>query len=204
MLARSEAIRRGGGIGMRKFGNEPGGCQNAGTNQEWGCGWFIYEDVNGNGSWNKTQDRILHELRLTGSVNVIHNSGGVNIKFDRYGKASGLNAKGFKFLPERTGTQSSYAQTLCMSSGEEFESLKTIVIAKMKIRNLYQQGITLLESLIAIIVIALGVLGILGMQMRTLNNTQNSLYRTQAIRLIDDLSERIAANPNALLNIENI
>ena len=72
----------------------------------------------------------------------------------------------------------------------------------MKIRNLYQQGITLLESLIAIIVIALGVLGILGIQMRTLNNTQNSLYRTQAIRLIDDLSERIAANPNALLNIE--
>ena len=72
----------------------------------------------------------------------------------------------------------------------------------MKIRNLYQQGITLLESLIAIIVIALGVLGILGMQMRTLNNTQNSLYRTQAIRLIDDLSERIAANPNALLNTE--
>lgn len=124
MLARSEAIRRGGGIGMRKFGNEPGGCQNAGTNQEWGCGWFIYEDVNGNGSWNKTQDRILHELRLTGSVNVMHNSGGVNIKFDRYGKASGLNAKGFKFLPERTGTQSSYAQTLCMSSGGRIRIIK--------------------------------------------------------------------------------
>lgn len=124
MLARSEAIRRGGGIGMRKFGNEPGGCQNAGTNQEWGCGWFIYEDVNGNGSWNSTKDRLLHEVRLDGSVNVIHNSGGVNIKFDRYGKASGLNAKGFKFLPERTGTQAAYAQTLCMSSGGRIRIIK--------------------------------------------------------------------------------
>lgn len=61
-----------------------------------------------------------------------------------------------------------------------------------------QRGFTLLESLIAIVVVALGVLGILGVQLRTLQETQTSVRRAQAIRLIEDLNERIRANPNAL------
>jgi type IV pilus assembly protein PilV len=68
------------------------------------------------------------------------------------------------------------------------------------IRAKKQLGITLLESLIAIVVAALGILGILGVQMRTLTDTQTSM-RTQAIRLIEDLSERMKVNPNALLSI---
>lgn len=64
-----------------------------------------------------------------------------------------------------------------------------------------QRGITLLESLVAIVVTALGILGILGVQMRTLIDSQNSVYRAQAIRLIDDLTERTAVNPNALRNL---
>lgn len=123
MLARSEAIRRGGGIGMRKFGNEPGGCQNAGTNQEWGCGWFIYEDVNGNGSWNSTKDRLLHEVRLDGSVNINRSRSGNNLIFDRYGMAS-LNAIGFNFVPAQAGVSSNSEQVLCMSSGGRIRVLK--------------------------------------------------------------------------------
>ena len=65
-----------------------------------------------------------------------------------------------------------------------------------------QQGISLLESMIAIVVMALGLLGILGVQMRTLNDTQTTVHRAQAIRLIEDLSERMRANPNALINID--
>lgn len=61
-----------------------------------------------------------------------------------------------------------------------------------------QRGITLLESLIAIVVAALGILGILGVQMRTLTDTQTSMRRAQAIRLIEDLSERMKVNPNSL------
>ena len=64
-----------------------------------------------------------------------------------------------------------------------------------------QRGITLLESLIAIVVAALGILGILGVQMRTLTDTQSSMRRAQAIRLIEDLSERMKVNPNALSSI---
>jgi len=58
-----------------------------------------------------------------------------------------------------------------------------------------QTGITLMESLVAIVVTALGVLGILGSQIRTLTDTQTSVHRAQAIRLIEDLSERMRVNP---------
>lgn len=63
---------------------------------------------------------------------------------------------------------------------------------------LRQRGITLIESLVAIVVAALGILGILGVQMRTLTDTQTTVRRAQAIRLIEDLSERLKVNPNAL------
>ena len=64
-----------------------------------------------------------------------------------------------------------------------------------------QRGISLIESLVAIVVMALGILGILGVQMRTLADSQTSVRRAQAIHLIEDLSERMKVNPNALGNI---
>ena len=59
------------------------------------------------------------------------------------------------------------------------------------------RGITLLESLVAILVVALGVFSVLGIQLRTLSDAQAGIRRSQAIRLIEDLSERINANPAA-------
>jgi type IV pilus assembly protein PilV len=62
----------------------------------------------------------------------------------------------------------------------------------------HQRGLTLIESLVALVVAALGILGIAGVQMRTLVETQNSVRREQAVRLIEDLDERLKAHPNAL------
>lgn len=64
-----------------------------------------------------------------------------------------------------------------------------------------QRGISLIESLIAMVVMALGILGIVGVQMRTLTDTQSGVRRAQAIRLIDDLGERLQNNPDALNNL---
>ena len=64
-----------------------------------------------------------------------------------------------------------------------------------------QRGLTLLESLIALLVSALGILGVIGVQLRTLSDTQTSVRREQAIRLIEDFSERLKVNPNAMANI---
>jgi len=61
-----------------------------------------------------------------------------------------------------------------------------------------QQGATLIEVLVSIVILALGLLGVLGVQMRTLADTRTSVRREQAIRLIEDLSERLHANPDAL------
>ncbi|CAM4075239.1 Type IV pilus modification protein PilV [Comamonas aquatilis] len=63
-----------------------------------------------------------------------------------------------------------------------------------------QNGFTLIESLIAILLTALGILGILGVQMRTLANTQDTMRRTQSIRLIEDLSERIKNQTSGIAN----
>ena len=65
----------------------------------------------------------------------------------------------------------------------------------------YQRGISLIESLVAMVVVALGILGILGVQMRTLTDTSTTVRRAQAIRLIEDLGERMKTNPNASGNL---
>lgn len=65
-----------------------------------------------------------------------------------------------------------------------------------------QRGLTLIESLVAIVVTALGILGILGVQMRTLADTSTTVRRAQAIRLIEDLGERMKTQPNALTNLD--
>lgn len=64
-----------------------------------------------------------------------------------------------------------------------------------------EKGFSLLESMIAIIVMVLGILGILGAQMKTLTDTQASVRRAQAIRLIGDLGERLQNNPDSLGNL---
>ena len=66
-----------------------------------------------------------------------------------------------------------------------------------------QRGITLIESMVALVIAALGILGILGVQMRTLSDTSTTVRRAQAIRLIEDLGERMRANPNAMVNLNN-
>lgn len=65
----------------------------------------------------------------------------------------------------------------------------------------HQRGIALIESLVAIVITALGILGILGVQMRTLSDTSTTVRRAQAIRLIEDLGERTRVNPNALADL---
>lgn len=66
-----------------------------------------------------------------------------------------------------------------------------------------QRGITLIESLIAMVVAAMGILGILGVQMRTLTDTTTTLRRAQAIRLVEDFGERLKVNPNAVAMMDN-
>lgn len=113
--ARSEAIKRGGGVGIEKTKNSSG-CTFAGKNQEWSCGWFVFADTDGNGKW-KAGEEILQTIPPPTGLDIMHSSGGTNIKVDRYGKMGGLNAKGFSFVSVKAGSSAPSARSLCMSSG---------------------------------------------------------------------------------------
>lgn len=60
-----------------------------------------------------------------------------------------------------------------------------------------QRGVTLMESLVALVVLAFGVMGLLGLQLRTMTNNQNANHMATAARLADNLFEAIKTNPNA-------
>lgn len=57
-----------------------------------------------------------------------------------------------------------------------------------------QQGFTLLEILVAIVVISLGLLGLAGLQVVSLNNNQTAQYRSIATQQAYDIADRMRAN----------
>lgn len=63
----------------------------------------------------------------------------------------------------------------------------------------HQTGITLIESIIAMLVLSLGVLGLAGVQVRLLAESRTATNRAVAIGLIDDMTNRILFNRNAAL-----
>lgn len=66
-----------------------------------------------------------------------------------------------------------------------------------------QRGFTLLDALVALVITALAILGVTGVQLRTLADTRTGVHRAQAVRLIEDLSERLKVNPNALTTLDS-
>ena len=64
----------------------------------------------------------------------------------------------------------------------------------------FQQGVTLLEVLIAIVVLSFGLLGMLGMLMNGLKMTSSSHYRTIAAQQLTAMADMINANPS-LVNL---
>ena len=57
-------------------------------------------------------------------------------------------------------------------------------------------GFTLIEVLIAMLVMALGLLGLAGLQFAALSNNQSAYHRSQATQLAYDIADRIRANLN--------
>jgi type IV pilus assembly protein PilV len=53
---------------------------------------------------------------------------------------------------------------------------------------------TLIESLVALVILALGVLGLIGFQLQTLKDTRDSVGRSRALVAIQDITERMRLN----------
>lgn len=59
------------------------------------------------------------------------------------------------------------------------------------------RGFTLVEVLVALVVLSVGMLGIAGLYLEGLRAGRTALYRTNAINLAADMADRIRANPAA-------
>lgn len=57
------------------------------------------------------------------------------------------------------------------------------------------KGISLVESLVALVVLAVGMLGIAALYVEGLRSGRTALMRSQAVILASDMSDRIRANP---------
>ena len=73
--------------------------------------------------------------------------------------------------------------------------MKTVKLEKWEAK--LQQGFSMIEILITLVLVAITMLGTAGLQVYAMKQNQGSLYRTQAILLVTDMAERIEANKSA-------
>lgn len=64
------------------------------------------------------------------------------------------------------------------------------------------KGFTLIEVLIALIVLSVGMLGIAGLYLHSIQAGRTSVFRHHAINLAGDIADRIRANPTAGVNYQ--
>lgn len=69
-----------------------------------------------------------------------------------------------------------------------------IILPRMLAARLLQQGFNLVEVMIALVVLAVGLLGLAGLQNFSLKTTHQSYQRTQATVLIYEVIDRMRAN----------
>lgn len=119
--ARSEAIKRGGKVVLRKNPQGTDGCQQADITQAWGCGWFVFVDTNDNGI-RQASEELLQTIPPFRNLDVMRSANGEFLRFDRFGMAGG-NMQGFTISPVGPGVASPATTTLCMSSGGRIKTL---------------------------------------------------------------------------------
>jgi type IV pilus assembly protein PilV len=66
----------------------------------------------------------------------------------------------------------------------------------------HSRGFTMVEALVALVVLAIGLLGIAALYLDSLRAGRTAIYRTQAVNLAADLADRLRANRTAILGYE--
>jgi len=74
----------------------------------------------------------------------------------------------------------------------------------MLVRQHLQQGVTLVESMIALLVISIGLLGIASLQITAMSQNSSSLNHSQAVWYAYNMSDRIRANISEFNNYDGI
>lgn len=66
-----------------------------------------------------------------------------------------------------------------------------------RINSRKQSGITMIEALVALVILSVGMLGIAGLYVSGVKAGRSALLRTQAVNLASDMADRIRANRRA-------
>lgn len=122
-LARREAIKNDGSVVMTRRAPD-GTCTHATEARNWGCGWDLCIDTNGDRKCTPpaqppliNEDIPLQSIDVPKSVNAVVSSNTSMLVFSRWGHPNGLGVIGVTFSPHPAGTESAATTTLCMSSG---------------------------------------------------------------------------------------
>ena len=73
-----------------------------------------------------------------------------------------------------------------------------INVLRQKVPNQSQRGFSLVEVLIALIIMSVGMLGIASLYVQSMQAGRTSLFRHNAVTLAGDVADRIRANPTAV------
>lgn len=125
-LARSEAIKRGGKVSVRKIANGTDGCNFASTTQEWSCGWIIFVDADEDGNLDAGEE-ILQSFQMPTNVDIMNINLVASFRFDRWGRTNNINAASFAIVPRAGGVASPAATAVCFSSGGRVRVVKESV-----------------------------------------------------------------------------
>ena len=63
-----------------------------------------------------------------------------------------------------------------------------------------QHGVSMIESLVSVVVIAIGLLGLAALQINSLKNNSSAYFHTQAVMMAHNMADRIRANQVQILN----
>lgn len=68
------------------------------------------------------------------------------------------------------------------------------------VKKISQQGVSLIEVLVTLVLVAIGLSGMMIMQVRGLEQNQSAYLQTQAVAMASDLADRMRLNKRAALN----
>ena len=67
----------------------------------------------------------------------------------------------------------------------------------------HQKGFTLLEALVAFLILSIGMLGVASLQLMSVRAGHSAAFRTVAVTKVEDMFERIRNNPSEVLNYDD-
>lgn len=112
-LARTEAIKRGGEVLLRK--STPAGCAGSSSIAQWECGWIVFVDLNNNNLLD-SNETIVHASPIAIGVDIRFTSRRAVMPIDRWGQFNGTGAFGFIIRASRPDSPAGPV-ALCMTSG---------------------------------------------------------------------------------------